>query len=130
MVQFGQNAGPRHLSIFGFVNNIRNKKLTQTDRTHKDRKLLGLFGLVWNLLRSKLPDSTINACETAMDAAGIPHMGTVEDSSGITSLTIVIHSNMILTDTGYTLDLTETSVTFSTAVRAPCEGYILQDYVA
>jgi hypothetical protein len=82
MVQFGQNSGPRHLSIFGYVRNIKSQKMTETERTEKDRALLGIFAIVWNLLRVHLPAPTIEACEAAMDDADIPRMGTNHDPSG------------------------------------------------
>jgi hypothetical protein len=82
MSQFGQNAGPCHLSVFGYVCNIKDKKMTETDHTRKDHELLGAFGLVWNMLSVSVPAPVMEACETAMDLAGLPRMGTKEDSAG------------------------------------------------
>ena len=82
MVQFGQNAGPRHLSVFGYVRNIKSKKMVESDITRKDRDLLGVFAIVWNVLRANLPASVVEACEDAMDEAGLPKMGTEKDPSG------------------------------------------------
>ena len=96
MVQYGQNAGPRHLRFFGYVRNIKARRMQETDRIRKDRNLLGVFGLVWNLLRANLPEPTITACEDAMDRAGLPRMGTMHDQSGksvnyISRLQLTVH---------------------------------------
>jgi hypothetical protein len=79
MVQFGQNSGPCHLSVFGYVHNIKNASMADSERTRKDRELLGIFAIVWNLLRAHLPAPTIEACENAMDEAHIQRMGTEND---------------------------------------------------
>jgi hypothetical protein len=66
-----------------------------------------------------------------MDSAGLPRMGTESDPMGkIQFIFLGIHIKDFLTDVGYTNNLSDGPVTFSTAIRAPCEGYILQDYVA
>jgi hypothetical protein len=82
MVQFGQNAGPRHLRIFGYVNNLKSKQITQDETRLKDTRLLGVFGLVWNLLYTITPEPVIVACEKAMDAAELPRMATAYDTAG------------------------------------------------
>jgi hypothetical protein len=48
----------------------------------KDCRLLGAFGITWNLFLAISPASVIKACNTAMDAAGMPRMETESDQKG------------------------------------------------
>jgi hypothetical protein len=74
MVQFGQNAGPRHLRVFGLVRNLKDKNLPIDSLLEKDHRLLGAFGMVWNLFLSITPAPVIEVCNAAMDDVGIPRM--------------------------------------------------------
>ena len=82
MVQFGQNVGPCYLSVFGYVSNIKSKKMVKLNLTRKNRNLLEIFTIVWNVLRANLPASVVKACEDAMDNVGLSNMGTEKDPSG------------------------------------------------
>jgi hypothetical protein len=81
MVQFGLNAGPCHLCVFGHVHNIK-KIMPDNERLAQDQRILGAFGLVWNILHANLPREVIGHCDQAMDVQGMPSMSTVEDTSG------------------------------------------------
>ncbi|KAG2145621.1 hypothetical protein BD769DRAFT_1382523 [Suillus cothurnatus] len=71
-----------------------------------DHRLVSLgHALSWNLLVASLPAEAINE-------AGLPSM-TVKGNNS---------------DSGYTLDLPDGSLCFSTAERAPSEGYMSQNY--
>jgi hypothetical protein len=129
MIQFGQNAGPRHLSIFGHVRNLKDAHISAADREKKDQRLLGIFGLVWNLFVAISPAPTIDACNRAMDDSGIPRMETADDNRRMSNFFMLNVSQQML-ESGYTLDFEDGAVTFNTAIRAPCEGYMLQDYAA
>jgi hypothetical protein len=91
MIQFGQNAGPRHLRVFGYVRNLKDANITANEQVCKDARLLGVFGLVWNLIRTVSPKPVILACETAMDAAGMPRMGTKQDEKGNSTINLHIY---------------------------------------
>jgi hypothetical protein len=82
MIQFGSNAGPRHLRIFGHVRNIK-KQMSDSDKFVKDRRILGVFGLVWNILKATLPQEVMGHCEAKMKVEGMPQMGTAEDRDGM-----------------------------------------------
>ncbi|KAG0701054.1 hypothetical protein DFH29DRAFT_1000545 [Suillus ampliporus] len=114
LIQFGWNAGPRHARVFGLVNNLANKRLPMTERQEKDSRALGILTLSWNLLVPSLPAEVSMACIQAMDEAGLPPMAVRGDS----------------TDSGYTLDLPNGPLCFSTAARAPSEGYMSQNYAS
>ncbi|KAG1741683.1 hypothetical protein EDB19DRAFT_1972393 [Suillus lakei] len=112
LIQFGWNAGPRHARVFGLVNNLTNKRLSMTARQQKDSRALGILALSWNLLVASLPAEVSTSCIEAIDGAGLPSMTIKGDSS----------------DSGYTLDLPNGPLCFSTAERAPSEGYMSQNY--
>ncbi|KAG1817583.1 uncharacterized protein BJ212DRAFT_1576659 [Suillus subaureus] len=112
LIQFGWNAGPCHACVFGLVNNLTNKRLLMTARQEKDSHALGIFALSWNLLVASLPAEVSASCIEAIDGAGLPSMTIKGDGS----------------DSGYTLDLPNGPLCFSTAKRAPSEGYISQNY--
>ena len=72
MIQFGQNAGPCHLRVFGHVCNLKDTDITVSERMQKNCRLLGAFGIAWNLLLAVSPALVIETCNKAMDQAGIP----------------------------------------------------------
>ncbi|KAG1733530.1 hypothetical protein EDB19DRAFT_1911519 [Suillus lakei] len=109
LIQFGWNAGPHHAHVFGLVNNLTNKRLSMTARQQKDSRALGILALSWNLLVASLPAEVSTSCIKAIDGAGLPSMTIKGDSS----------------DSGYTLDLPNGPLCFSTAEVAPSEGYIV-----
>lgn len=130
MVQYGQNAGPRHLRVFGHVRNLKNTNISKSDQTEKDHRLLGIFGIVWNLFLAIAPAPVIEACNKAMDEVGIPRMESVYDEQSKSMRHIKKKHSEFSTEVGYTLEMKSEAITFNTAVRAPCEGYVLQDYAA
>jgi hypothetical protein len=79
MVQYGQNAGPRHLCVFGHVRNLINSQINKSECTEKDHHLLGIFDIIWNIFLSHAPASVIDTCNKVMDDAGVPHMESVGD---------------------------------------------------
>ncbi|KAG1759298.1 hypothetical protein EDD22DRAFT_971676 [Suillus occidentalis] len=114
LIQFGWNAGPCHARVFGLVNNLTSKKLPMTARQEKDSRALGILALSWNFLVASLPAEVSTSCIEAIDGAGLPSMTIKGDKS----------------DSGYTLDLPNGPLCFSTAKRAPSEGYMSQNYEA
>ncbi|KAG2097407.1 hypothetical protein BD769DRAFT_1780647 [Suillus cothurnatus] len=68
--------------------------------------------LSWNLLIASLPAEVSTSCIEAINEAGLPSM-TVKGNNS---------------DSGYTLDLPDGSLCFSTAEQAPFEGYMSQNY--
>ncbi|KAG2132169.1 hypothetical protein BD769DRAFT_1354828, partial [Suillus cothurnatus] len=112
LIQFSWNAGPRHAHVFGLVNNLTSKRLSMTARQQKDSRALGILALSWNLLVASLPAEVSTSCIEAINEAGLPSM-TVKGNNS---------------DSGYTLDLPDGSLCFSTAERAPSEGYMSQNY--
>ena len=89
MVQYGLNAGPRHLRVFGHVRNLKNAKISKTEQAEKDCRLLGIFGIVWNLFLAIAPAPVIDACNQAMDKADIPRMEAIYDENGMSILYII-----------------------------------------
>jgi hypothetical protein len=81
MIQFGQNAGPRHLRVFGHVRNLKDSSMPSSERIAKDHRLLGVFAFTWNLFLAISPVSTINACNSAMEKADVPQRETGHDNS-------------------------------------------------
>ena len=90
MIQFGQNAGPRHLSVFGHVKNLKSTKITSSEKVQKDCQLLGIFGLSWNTMKGIVPASVIDVCEDAMQREDLPRMETAEDQSRKMSFIYII----------------------------------------
>ncbi|KAG2138190.1 hypothetical protein BD769DRAFT_1637950 [Suillus cothurnatus] len=99
LIQFGWNAGPWHARVFGLVNNLTSKRLSMTARQQKDSRALGILALSWNLLVASLPAEVSTLCIEAINEAGLPSM-TVKGNNS---------------DSGYTLDLPDGSLCFSTA---------------
>ncbi|KAG1827439.1 uncharacterized protein BJ212DRAFT_1452509 [Suillus subaureus] len=85
-----------------------------TARQEKDSHALGILALSWNLLVASLPAEVSASCIEAIDGAGLPSMTIKGDGSGEYS--------------GYTLDLPNGPLCFSTAKQAPSEGYMSQNY--
>ncbi|KAG2130433.1 uncharacterized protein EDB93DRAFT_1255918 [Suillus bovinus] len=88
------------------------KKLAMTARQQKDSHALGILALSLNLLVTSLPAEVSTSCIAAIDEAGLP--------------STIIKGND--SDSGYTLDLSNGPLYFSTAERVPSEGYISQNY--
>ncbi|KAH7903594.1 hypothetical protein BJ138DRAFT_1107542 [Hygrophoropsis aurantiaca] len=74
LVQYGWNAGARHLRVFGLVNNITNRNISSNAHKEKDQSLLGIFALSWNLLVASLPREVVNLTKGAIADAGLPFM--------------------------------------------------------
>ncbi|KAF9230172.1 hypothetical protein BU15DRAFT_41788, partial [Melanogaster broomeanus] len=113
LIQYGWNAGARHRRIFGLVKNLA-RKTSPAEQSEKDRAILGILALTWNLLSTSLPKEVIDATKDAIAASGLPPMASQDD----------IH------DQGYHLSLPGGPLTFSTADRAPAEAYMSQNYSA
>ena len=88
MVQYGQNAGSHHLHVFGHVHNLKNAKISKIEHAQKDCRLLGVFGIVWNIFLAIAPAPVIDACNQAMDKADIPRMQSIHDENGMFTLYI------------------------------------------
>lgn len=74
MIQFGQNAGPWHMHLYGIVNNIKQKNMARTVQEDKDRRILGVFGLTWAIFQSAMPKDVTDACEQAIQTSEMPSM--------------------------------------------------------
>jgi len=74
MIQFGQNAGPRHMRFYGIVNNIKQKNMPTTIQEDKDRRILGVFSLTWAIFQNCMPKDVTDACEQAIEASEMPNM--------------------------------------------------------
>jgi hypothetical protein len=83
MLQFGQNAGARHVRIYSIVNNILRQNINPTERQHKDKQILGVFGLTWAMFQSVMPKEVTDACELTLESSGMPRMTYLNDPSGI-----------------------------------------------
>jgi hypothetical protein len=83
MVQFGENAGARHVRVFSVVNNLLRKNIDPSERQRKDRQILGVFGLSWALFQSAMPKQVTDTCEVALEASGMPRMTYSNDPSSI-----------------------------------------------
>jgi hypothetical protein len=102
-----------------------------TARQQKDSRALGILALSWNLLVASLPAEVSTSCIEAINEAGLPSM-TVKGNNSGESLTCIfcaiVGIHILYLDSGYTLDLPDGSLCFSTAERAPSEGYMSQNY--
>jgi hypothetical protein len=83
MLQFGENAGARHVRVYSVVNNLLRKNIDPSERERKDRQILGVFGLSWALFQSVMPKEVTDVCEGTLEASGMPHMTYSDDPSGI-----------------------------------------------
>lgn len=90
MVQFGQNSGQRNVyvngcRVFGDVCNISQPKRTNFGEAliaEKNRRLLGIIGILWNMACAAVPTDIMAAIHAAISAAGIPPMHAAGDRGG------------------------------------------------
>ncbi|KAI6046200.1 hypothetical protein EDC04DRAFT_2888345 [Pisolithus marmoratus] len=111
LIQYGWNAGARHLRVFGLVNNLTQKtrkNLTDDEHQQKDGAILGILALTWKLLTKTLPEEVVAPTRAAIADAGLPPMASKEDIS----------------EHGYYLDLPCGQLQFQAAEQAPAEAYI------
>ena len=82
MIQYGNNAGPWHLRIYGLVNNLLPKqKLSVSEQHMKDERILGAFGITWAILQNAMPREVTDACDQTITASGMPSMTHGSDSN-------------------------------------------------
>ena len=83
MIQFGQNAGARHLRVYGLVNNLRRKSLTNEEREVKNCRILGVFALSWAIFQSSMPKEITDACDEAIQHSEMDSMTHIADTDGV-----------------------------------------------
>jgi len=126
MVQFGQGAGQRNkwikvtidnvvqkARVFGDVKNIK-RKYSQGEREDKNRRILGVVGLFWNLALAVLPAEVMVPLEDLIEKESMPLMSAPGDRD----------------KKGYTFTSCNKPLHFSSANRPPYEAYLTKNYVA
>lgn len=91
MVQFGQNSGQRNIwingcRVFGDVQNISQGKRAVFGEAliaEKNRRLLGIIGIMWNMACSAVPTDAMADVHRAVESAGIPPMHAAGDRNGM-----------------------------------------------
>ncbi|KZV84444.1 hypothetical protein EXIGLDRAFT_700427 [Exidia glandulosa HHB12029] len=122
MIQFGQNTGQRNVwvdgcRVFGDVRNISQSKRAAFGEdlvAAKNRRLLGIIGIMWNMVCAAVPDDVMDQLHAVIADAGIPPMHAAGDRG----------------DTGYTVTVNGKEHTFPGGRRPPCEAYISKNYSA
>ncbi|KAI6149155.1 hypothetical protein BKA82DRAFT_1001376 [Pisolithus tinctorius] len=114
LIQYGWNAGARHVQVFGLVRNLTKKNLTNDERQQKDGAILGILALTWNLLTTTLPEEVVAPTKAAIADAGLPSMASKDD----------------VNEHGYYLDLPCGRLHFQDADRSPAEAYMSQNYTS
>ncbi|KAF8468553.1 hypothetical protein JB92DRAFT_2773247, partial [Gautieria morchelliformis] len=123
MVQVGYNSDPRHLSVWGFVQNLKKNKTWSTDeKFKKDRPTLGAIALSWNLFTSVAPKEVMDALQEQIRLAGMPETFVL---SQLHQVLVPLYAG-----NGYGVEVDGFVLTFSLANRAPPEAYMVANYTA
>jgi hypothetical protein len=89
-----------------------------TARQQKDSHALGILALSWNLLVTSLPAKVSTLCIEAINEVGLPSMTVKGNNLGEFLACIfcaIVGIHILYLDSGYTLDLSDGSICFSTA---------------
>ncbi|KIO07561.1 hypothetical protein M404DRAFT_997744 [Pisolithus tinctorius Marx 270] len=115
MIQYGWNTGACPLHVFGLVENLRDRKLTDDEHHEKNGAILDILALTRNLLIRTLLEEVVAMVaptKAAIAASGLPPLASECD----------------IKECSYYLDLPDSHLNFGSADRAPAGAYMTQNY--
>lgn len=80
-MQFGWNAGPHHVTIFGLAKSYV-KEIGKNAMIVHDKDLVAVFSIMWGLVESLIPEEVVSEVNMQLDMEGMPRMATCNVKPG------------------------------------------------
>jgi hypothetical protein len=132
MVQFGENAGARHVKTFGYASSVvDSKKYSSYELFRKDLAVLGVLSYTYNKFLACAPVEISGQFVEQLRKDGLGTISSHTLTEGDSFKASILVAPLIhLKGCGYSLILGQEECVFTSAKRSPPEGYLSFNYGA
>jgi hypothetical protein len=132
MAQFGLNAGPRHVRVFGQAVSIEGlRDYSSAEIYRKNMDAMSALSFVWNKVSKHMPQEVVECHLSDLESASLPPVSSQFLEEG--TYWHDPHGTMLTpgaTGNGYLVNLCGKDFVFPHGERTPPEGYLTNSYAA